>query len=139
MASTYGGVPQDAVITVAFSTSSWAGEVRGVRIGGQMYTKNEITAIEDAVKSYKMGATKENSDLSLTVLYDPSDAPPVGEEDTVTLTFATPSGMSSGASIAFVGGIYQTGDVEFSKDGSGAVEQEFTMFVNSQTITPASS
>ena len=136
MASIHQGVPQDAKLIITLA-GGFVGEIRSIGIGGETYQKIDITAVEDLIKQFKLGETKEIGDLRLTVLYDPGESVPLGTTETVTVTFQTYTGFTSGASLVFVGGIYQTGDIEFSKDGSGAVEQEWTMFVNSVTPTAA--
>lgn len=128
----------DTPVTFAISGSTALDNavVRKVAYGEQMYTKNDITSITDTAKQSAVGGRKELGDTTVTILYDPDMAIPLGTEVTITVTFPTPpSGYSSGTVYALTVTPYQQGEVSIGDDGE--MELELTCFTNAVVVTAA--
>ena len=92
--------------TLTFGTTSYAAEILGVSYDGHEVAKLKTSHMgTTGYHTYRFGDLKEGGELTVRVHFNPNDELPTGTEETVTGTFAVPSGLTNGATMQFLGGI----------------------------------
>lgn len=112
--------PQGA--TFALGTSSWTSGLLGIALDGQEIPVKDVTNLATTgFREKKFGTLTDPGALQIRFQLDPDNIPPLGTVETGTLTWPTPAGGSSGATLAGTGAI-----TAFSFDGNGGDEEEAT-------------
>lgn len=87
--------------TIVFGTSAWAGEVTGISATG--VTREDYDTTTLATTGARTKSPKKLVDaggLDITHKFDPDSQPPIsGVTETITITFPTPPGGSTGATL----------------------------------------
>jgi len=108
--------------TFGLSASSWASGVLGIGLDGQEIPVKDVTNLgATTFRQMKFGTLTNPGVLTLRIQFDPDDIPPLGVVETGTLTWPTPAGGSSGATLIGTGSITSR-----NFDGNSGDEEEVT-------------
>ena len=92
--------------TIAFGTSSYSVEVTNCNRPAIDTTHLGTTN----ARTFRPGDLYDGGQVEVDIHYDPDDHPPIsGAEETITITFDVPSGLTNGATAQFTGFIIETG------------------------------
>lgn len=101
-----GTVDVSTGLTLTFGTTSYAAEITGVSADGA-----EVPVLDTShmgttgARTKRFGDLHDEGTLDVTIHFNPDTEPPLGTEETITVTFPVPSGGSTGATAAGTGGI----------------------------------
>lgn len=109
--------------TIALGTSSWTAGVLGISVDGQERAVKSVTNLSTTgYMQFKPGSLVNPGTLPVRFQFDPDTPPPItAVAETITLTFPTPAGGISGATLIGTGFI-----ASWSADGNGGDEEEMT-------------
>lgn len=94
--------------SIAFTTSSFTAQY--VEIGGtdQELPKLMTSHLATVAKhTYTPGDLYEPGEVECEFYYNPDEPPPLGTVETITITYAIPTGKTAGATLAGSGFIYK--------------------------------
>jgi len=89
-------------LSVAFGTTSFTAEIIGVNGNDVSREVIETSHLSTTTwKTFMPGDLTDPGELELEIAFDPDDTPPhTNAAETVTVTFPTPTGKTSGATLA---------------------------------------
>ena len=91
--------------SIDFGTSNWTGHIENISWGG--ITRGSIPTshlLTTGGRTFIVGDLYDPGDLTLDIQYDPDDRPPFSAvEETITITYPVPTGLSNGADHAATG------------------------------------
>jgi len=85
-------------VTITFGTSAFSASITNVSLADIERASIDVTHMASTTKEYMPGDLVDWGSIEIEILFDPDTWPPIDQAaETITVTFPTPSGHSSGA------------------------------------------
>lgn len=97
-------------LTITFGTTSYAAEITGANFDGANVPVIDTSHMgTTGARTKRFGDLIDEGQVRVQIHFNPNAQPPMGTEETVTITFPIPSGDTNGATAAGTGGITERG------------------------------